>query len=162
MYSTLTSVSSCAFSNSATTESTTCFLGSLLTSWKSQTRRVPVFSSFSEEELSDVWGEQAAAVARTAATATRRADSFMELLLRTRCSIRNTGFAVHNTTEAMEWVNHATRGLNHSVTGRRTLCNGRTAQRPPGRAKRTPEASRENTSDRPVRPGRADYLSPLP
>ncbi|GAA2527215.1 hypothetical protein GCM10010398_09970 [Streptomyces fimbriatus] len=58
-----------------------------------------------------------------------------------RCNMRNDGFAVHNNTpEARDWVNRATRGLNHSVTGRRTPRNARAAQRPPGRAKRTPGA----------------------
>jgi hypothetical protein len=67
--------------------------------------------------------------------------------------MRNEGFAVHNTSEARDCMNTPTRGLNHSVTGRRTPCNARTAQKPPGHAKRTLEALR-----------RADraYLSPLP
>src|SRR5690606_34135665 len=77
MYSTVTSVPLCAFSNSATTESTTCSLGLLLTSWKSQTRSVPDFSSLPEEVSPEVWGAQAA-VATRAASATRRTDSFME------------------------------------------------------------------------------------
>jgi hypothetical protein len=67
--------------------------------------------------------------------------------------MRNEGFAVHNTPEAMDCMNTPTRGLNHSVTGRRILRNVRTAQKPPGRAKRTLEALR--------RTGRG-YLSPLP
>lgn len=66
--------------------------------------------------------------------------------------MRNEGFAVHNTSEARDFMNTPTRGLNHSVTGRRTPCNARTAQKPPGRAKRTLGASRPA--------GRA-YLSPL-
>ncbi|GAB2741806.1 hypothetical protein GCM10027072_41780 [Streptomyces bullii] len=56
--------------------------------------------------------------------------------------MRNDGFAVHNTPEARDTANRATRGLNHSVTGRRTPCNARTAQKPPGHAKRTLEALR--------------------
>jgi hypothetical protein len=67
--------------------------------------------------------------------------------------MRNEGFAVHNTSEARDCMNTPTRGLNHSVTGRRILRNARTAQKPPGRAKRTLEALRHA--------GRA-YLSPLP
>lgn len=67
--------------------------------------------------------------------------------------MRNEGFAVHNTTEAGDYGNTATRGLNHSVTGRRTPRNARTAQKPPGRAKRALEASR---------PADRGYLSPLP
>jgi hypothetical protein len=67
--------------------------------------------------------------------------------------MRNEGFAVHNTLEARDCMNTPTRGLHHSVTGRRTLRNARTAQKPPGRAKRALGASRPA--------GRA-YLSPLP
>lgn len=58
MYSTATLVPSWAFSKAATAVSTTFFLGWLPTSWKSQTRRVPVFSSLSEEELEEVWGRR--------------------------------------------------------------------------------------------------------
>jgi hypothetical protein len=54
--------------------------------------------------------------------------------------MRNEGFAVHNTPEARYCMNTPTRGLNHSVTGGRTPCNARTAQKPPGHAKRTLEA----------------------
>lgn len=67
--------------------------------------------------------------------------------------MRNEGFAVHNTSEARDCMNTPTRGLNHSVTGGRILRNALTAQKPPGRAKRTLGALR--------RAGRA-YLSPLP
>jgi hypothetical protein len=69
--------------------------------------------------------------------------------------MRNEGFAVHNTSEARDCMNTPTRGLNHSVTGRRILRNARTAQKPPGRAKRTLEASPRGL-------GLRAYLSPLP
>lgn len=58
MYSTATLAPLWAFSKASTTESTTFSFGLLPTSWKSQTRRVPVLSSLSEEELSDVWGRR--------------------------------------------------------------------------------------------------------
>lgn len=77
MYSTCTLVLSCAFSKAATTESTTFSFGWLPTSWKSQTRRVPVFSSFSEEELEDVCGAQAVTARAVSSTASLGA-SFME------------------------------------------------------------------------------------
>ncbi len=69
--------------------------------------------------------------------------------------MRNEGFAVHNTSEARDCMNTTTRGLNHSVTGRSAPRNARTAQKPPGHAKRTLEALGSHG------PG-ADYLSPLP
>ncbi len=69
------------------------------------------------------------------------------------CNMRNECFAVHNTSEARDCMNPPTRGLNHSVTGRRILRNARTARKPPGRTKRTLEASRRSG-------GR--YWSPLP
>lgn len=58
MYSTSTLVPLWAFSKAVTTESTTFAFGSLPTSWKSHTRRVPLWSSLSEDELSEVWGAQ--------------------------------------------------------------------------------------------------------
>ena len=61
MYSTSTLVPLCASVKAATASSTTFSLGVLLTSWKSQTRRVPLFSSFLAL-LSDVCGAQAVAV----------------------------------------------------------------------------------------------------
>lgn len=67
--------------------------------------------------------------------------------------MRNEGFAVHNTPEARDCMNTPTRGLNHSVTGRRTPRNARTAQKPPGHAKRTLEA---------LHRAGGRYLSPLP
>lgn len=79
MYSTVTFVSSWAFSKPARTASTALSLGLLLTSWKSQTLSVPLFSSSPEEELSEVWGAQAVAVTTAAASRTaRRGASFME------------------------------------------------------------------------------------
>ncbi|CAM5695564.1 hypothetical protein SCHAM137S_06550 [Streptomyces chartreusis] len=77
MYSTSTFAPSCSFSKSATTASTTFSFGWLPTSWNSQTRRVPVFSSLSEEELSEVWGAQAVTARAVSSTASLGA-SFME------------------------------------------------------------------------------------
>lgn len=57
MYSTSTFASLCFLPNAATAASTTCSFGLLLTSWKSQTRRVPLFSSF-VARLSEVWGRR--------------------------------------------------------------------------------------------------------
>ncbi|CAM5616678.1 hypothetical protein SCYAM73S_07757 [Streptomyces cyaneofuscatus] len=65
MYSTLTLVSSCAFSNAATAASTTFSLGLLPTSWKSQTRSVPLLSS-PFALVSEVCGAQAVAWRRLA------------------------------------------------------------------------------------------------
>lgn len=84
MYSISTFAPWCFFSKAATACSTTCSLGLLLTSWKSQTRRVPVFSSVVALP-SEVWGAQAVAVrpasSRAAAgavtRAVTRAGSFM-------------------------------------------------------------------------------------
>lgn len=72
MYSTVTFVSACAFSKAARAASTTFSFGLLLTSWNSQTRRVPLFSSLPEEELSDAWGAQAVAATTAAASSTAR------------------------------------------------------------------------------------------
>lgn len=78
MYSTSTLVPLWAFSKSATTESTTLAFGSLPTSWKSHTRRVPLWSSFSEDELSEVWGAQPATTAAAATSTANLGASFME------------------------------------------------------------------------------------
>lgn len=103
MYSTVTFVSSCAFSKSARTASTTFSLGLLLTSWNSQTRSVPLFSSLPEEELSDVWGAQAVAATTAAASSTaRRGRASWSLPPGVRCNICNDGFALHNTQERRE------------------------------------------------------------
>ncbi|CAM5279391.1 hypothetical protein STANM309S_02205 [Streptomyces tanashiensis] len=61
MYSTSTFAPAWLFSKAATACWTTCSLGLLLTSWKSQTRRVPLFSS-AVAVPPDVWGAQAVAV----------------------------------------------------------------------------------------------------
>lgn len=128
----VTLVSLWAFLKVLTAASTTFSFGPLLTSWKSQTRSVPVFSSFPEEELPEVWGAQAVATTRAARATAVQAGSFTGSFTESfiehppmggRCNIRNGGFALHNTSEAMDYMNMSTRGLNHSVTTGRTMCN---------------------------------------
>jgi hypothetical protein len=122
MYSTSTSGSSWAFSKAATTESTTFSFGLLPTSWKSQTRRVPVCSSLSEEVLPDVWGG-AGADDDGCQQDGQSGGELHGVFLRARCKSCNDGFALHNTPEAREWMNSSTRGLNHSVTSGRSPRN---------------------------------------
>lgn len=168
MYSMVTLVSLWAFSKVSTAASTTFSFGALLTSWKSQTRRVPDFSSFPEAELPELWGAQAvatraptaSAVAAAAVRTERFSGSFIERPpVGVRCNMRNGGFALHNTPEAMEYMNMPTRGLHHSVTTGRTPCNARTTKpRHPARGCRGPARPTRRAAPR----GRAGayFLSP--
>ncbi|CAD5954596.1 exported protein of unknown function [Streptomyces sp. KY75] len=104
MYSTSTFAPSWLFSNAATASSTTFSLGLLPTSWKSQTRRVPLFSS-PFALVSEVCGAQAVAVrpaSTSAATgAAIRAESFIrEPLPVIRCIMCNVRFVLHNWQES--------------------------------------------------------------
>src|SRR6478609_6907655 len=171
MYSTSTSAPSWDFSKAATAASTTFCLGLLPTSWKSQTRSVPVFLSPSEL-VSEVCGAQAVAVrpasTRAAAGAAIRAESFIRNPYRSIVAFHATCVSFCTTGRRLRGPQHADKWsqplCDHAVQPVQRTGLARERRRPRGARLARPGAvvgiRRTGLRDEEVR-GRADYFLPL-